>query len=150
MLVWHELNIHLDRSLMLQNVEPNVGGIRCNEINEEPKQLITINSMGISETTVTINELNALVSTEMPNESKADATNETTTNEKGNSNLELLLFALCAIMLAFLVLHFILNKERFLAQIGYSKRKQNHFHSTATLSTETTVAFSPQFNSSDN
>lgn len=144
-IAWHELNIYSDRNGNWN--DENVGGIRCKEINDEEKMITTTisttTSMEFSSetTSIAIDERTTLVTVEIPHKSEESATNQRTSNENRSDNAELLLFVLCIILTAFLIVHIIMNKDRLLVQMGCSKRKQN-FRSTTTLNTEAAVVFS--------
>lgn len=137
--VWHELSISSEHTANWN--EPNVGGIKCHEIDNEKQSTImpTMTEM-LSDTTVKyIQEQTTLVAVKIANESEGTAT---ISNMKSGSNIEFLLVVLCAILITLIITQIALNKGRFLGRIACAKNRQNNFRSTTTLNTEAAVAFS--------
>lgn len=164
-MVWHELNIQVDRSRSFE-LDSNVGGIKC----IEPIKFIASTQILDKSSTLSSNLTSTVAATSMtpnttpsptskssspssalpsstakshPTSSSLEISTKSTTHSQicDNRNVELLLTILCIILIALFLLHIVINRHKICGRFMF-QFPQNNLQSMATLDSEYTVAYS--------
>lgn len=157
-MVWQKLNIRIDRTQTIRH--EHVGGIKCVEHRNDPIEISTdsdistlfvdvdVRTSTLIPETLTSSSIFPTLTILQTSSSTLRSTSEATTSKAHpletfpNNNVELLMSVLCIILIAFLIFHIIINRQKICGKCRVHKRLQDHYSmAMSNVNSESTVAF---------